>query len=144
MKQQESIGKWISALYRHLQIQINKEFEQYRIGSGQIHVFMRLLNTDGVNQETIAKDLNLDKATVGRAVEVLINEGYVSREIDRTDHRAYNLHVTAKGRKIEPAIKKTLNKLTSTLLSDFNKAEKELALELLKRMHHNIISAETL
>jgi DNA-binding MarR family transcriptional regulator len=142
MKQQESVGKWVSALYRHIQIKINKELDPYKMSSGVIHVYMTLLNNDGINQDSVAKKLDLDKATVGRAIEKLIKIGYVSRETDKIDHRAYNLHVTKKGKDIEIQVRKVLNSLTKTLLSDFNVREKDLALEFLKRMFYNLQSIE--
>lgn len=141
MQRQESIGKWVSTLYRHMRIYLDKEFEQYHIGSGQIHVFLTLLNNDGINQEAASKLLNLDKATVGRAVERLISEGYVTRETDPEDHRAYNLHMTKKGRDIEPEIRKSLSKLSSILLSGFDQQEKDIVLKLLKKMYQNLLSA---
>lgn len=143
MEQKESMGKWISAMYRHIQIKINKELEPYQMSSGLIHVYMTLLNNDGINQDSIAKKLDLDKATVGRAIEKLITIGYVTRETDDADHRAYNLHITKTGSEIEPQIRKILNSVTKTLLSDFNQEEKEMALEFLKRMQNNLLSTES-
>jgi DNA-binding MarR family transcriptional regulator len=144
MEKQESIGKWVSTLSRHLRIYLDKEFEQYDISSGQIHVYMTLLNNDGINQEALANQLNLDKATISRAVEKLIKEGYVTRETNPEDHRAYNLHMTKKGKDIESEIRNSLRKVTVILLSDFKADEKEIALKLLKRMHKNLLSAETI
>ena len=142
MKKSESVGRWISALYRYTRIYIDKEFERFQIGSGQHHVLMVLYKNDGINQEAISKVLNLDKATIARAVNKLINHGYVQRTTDPKDHRAYILHVTHKGKKIEPEIKKTLSHISSILLTGFNQREKETALRLLKKMYQNMISID--
>jgi len=142
METRESIGKWISNLYRQIQIYITKEFKQYHIGSGQFHVFMTLLRNDGIHQETISRSLNLDKANVTRAVNKLIEVGYVTKKVDPDDKRAFILYVTPKGRKIEPEIRKILENITSRLLSDFTKSEKKIALNLLKRMHQNMFTME--
>ncbi len=142
MSQRESIGKWLSATYRHIQMNIKKEFEHYQIGSGQYQILVVLHKNDGINQETISKILNLDKATVGRAVGKLERKGYVKREKDPMDHRAYILHLTKKGKKLAPVIKKYLTKLSTILLSEFTPDEKEIALKLLKRMYQNITSEE--
>ena len=142
METRESIGKWISALYRHIQVYINKEFKQYNIGSGQFHVFMSLLKNDGIHQESISRSIHLDKANVTRAVNKLIDEGYVTKKVDPADKRAFILYVTPKARKIEREIRKNLAKLTSILLADFTNSEKEIALKLIKRMYQNMFSWE--
>ena len=98
MKKQESIGKWISTLHRQIQIHINKDLEDYKIGIGQIQVLMVLYKNDGINQESISKILHLDKATIGRAVKKLMEHGYVRRDKDPNDKRAYILHITKKGK----------------------------------------------
>ena len=142
--EQESIGKWISTLYRYMQIYINKEFEQYKIGSGQFHVLLVLSRYDGINQESIAKTLHLDKATIARAVNKLIKVGYIKRAKDQKDHRAYILHLTKSGAQVVPKIRKSLAKLSMILLSDFSEKEKDLAFELLKKMYNNMTSMDTM
>jgi DNA-binding MarR family transcriptional regulator len=133
-----SIGKWISVLYRHIHIYINKKLEKYNISSGQFPVMLVLLRNDKINQETIAENLNLDKATVGRAVVKLMKEGYVSRSRDPNDKRAYILRITAKGQELEPVIKKISSKVTTILFTDFQPDEKEIAFKLLKKMYMNL------
>jgi len=144
MNPRESIGRWISVIYRHMQMYINKELEQYHIGSGQFQILIVLSRNDGINQESISKILNLDKATVGRAVNKVVKEGYVNRLRDQKDHRAYVLHLTPKGKEIVPNIQDSLRKITQVLLSDFTPDEKEIALNLLKKMHQNITAIEPL
>jgi DNA-binding MarR family transcriptional regulator len=143
MKQQESIGKWISATFRYMKIYIDKEFKKYSIGSGQFQILIVLDKNDGINQESISKILNLDKANVTRAVTKLEKKNYVRRVIDPNDHRAYILHLTQSGKKLVPKIRKSLTKLSSKLLSDFSIQEKDLALKLLKRMYQNMTTMES-
>ena len=140
MQEQESIGRWISVLFRQLQVHINRQLEQYHISTGHMQILNVLFKNDGINQESLAKVLNYDKATIGRAVGRLEEEGYITREIDPNDKRAYNLHLTPKGKQIEPEIKRILRNLTTILLADFSKEEQEIAFEHLKRMYQNIIS----
>ena len=143
MKQQESIGKWLSATHRYMKIYIDNEFKKYNIGSGQFQVLIILDKNDKINQESISKILNLDKANVTRAVNKLEKEGYVRREIDTHDHRAYILHLTQKGKNLVPKIRKSLTKLSSKLLSDFSGQEKDMTLNLLKRMYQNMTTMES-
>ena len=143
INQRESIGKWISVLYRHIHININKKLEKYNISSGQFPAMLVLIRNDKINQETIAENLNLDKATVARAVAKLMKEGYVSRSRDPNDKRAYILKLTTKGQELEPIIKKISSEVTTILLTDFQPDEKEIAFKLLKKMYQNITKPVT-
>jgi DNA-binding MarR family transcriptional regulator len=140
MQRQESIGRWISVLFRQLQIHLNRELEIYHISISHLQILIVLYKNDSINQEAISKILNYDKATIGRAVNKLIKEDYVKREIDPTDRRAYNLHLTDKGKLLEPELRQILKNSTSILLKDFSIKEREMAFELLQKMYENIIN----
>jgi DNA-binding MarR family transcriptional regulator len=142
MPKNESIGKWISTIYRRSQIHIKKELGQYNIGSSQYLILLTLNDNDGIHQETISKYLHLDKATITRGVNKLMKQGYVTRKVDPEDRRAYFIHITKKGRKLVPYIRKVLNRTSRIFLSGFSAKEKEIALNLLKRMHQNITAID--
>jgi DNA-binding MarR family transcriptional regulator len=139
MKREESIGRWVSVLYRQIRINIDKELITYNIGSTQIQVLRVIINNDGINQENISRLLHVDKATVTRSVNKLVKEGYVIRNIDANDKRAYVLHLTQKGKDLEPTLRKILKSITVKLLTDFSNEEKEIAFSIFKKMHQNMI-----
>ena len=142
MPKNESIGKWVSTIYRRSQIYINKELGQYNIGSSQYLILLTLNDTDGIHQETISKNLHLDKATITRAVNKLMKQGYVTRKVDPEDRRAYVLYISKKGRNLVPKIRKVLNRTSRIFLAGFSTQEKEIALNLLKRMYQNITAID--
>jgi len=142
MPKRESIGKWISTIYRRSQIYINKELAQYDLSSSQFLVMLILDHTDDAHQETVSHELHLDKATITRAVNKLMKQGYVTREVDPTDKRAYVLKITKKGRKLVPEIRKVLDQTSRIFLAGFTTQEKAIALDLLKRMYQNITAID--
>ena len=101
----EFIGKAISYLYRYGQIYIGKKIEPYGIGSGQFPFLMRLYREDGINQESLSDYLKIDKGTTARAIQKLVDEGYVFRQRDEKDRRSYRVFLTEKGKKLEPDMK---------------------------------------
>jgi DNA-binding MarR family transcriptional regulator len=139
MDPKESVGKWISTIYRQIRIFLDKELKKYNISSSQMLVLNTIYRNDGIHQEAISKILNLDKANITRAINKLIDEGLVNREIDSNDKRAYLLHLTNKGKKLEPEIVNILKKTTSTLLTGFTAEEKKTILNLLRKMYTNIL-----
>lgn len=135
----EAIGKYISMLYRAGNVYFNKNLEAYNIGSGQYPFIICLYFHDGITQEELSCNLCIDKGTTAKAIKKLIEDGYVKREIDEKDKRAYKVHLTEEGRKTAAYIFKVLDSWNDILTSGFSKEEKELALKLLKRMFENKI-----
>jgi DNA-binding MarR family transcriptional regulator len=139
MEHQESLGRLIACLQRHARSYFEKELSQFGIGSGSLGVLIVLLHKDGINQQELSEKLHVDKATTTRAIMKLLKKGYVRREKDQTDNRAYRLFITQKAQGIAPEIKNTLQSWSAILADGFTKEEQETALELLRRMKDNAI-----
>jgi DNA-binding MarR family transcriptional regulator len=137
MKNQESIGRLTSIIYRYSQVHMNNELKKYNIGIGQIYFLKKLSNKDGINQEHLAESLSFSKATSTRAIKKLESEGYVVRKKDKTDKRAYNVFITQKGKKLMNILRNISSDWTDTLLTEFTENEKELFINFLKRTIEN-------
>jgi len=137
MSQEESIGRWISLLYRQAKITIGQQLKQCGIGTGQYPLLLVLYHEDGIIQDEIAHRLGINKATTARGLKKLEHDGFVTRERDPDDMRAFRIHLTEKGRSLESQIRRVLTTWTGTLSAGFSKQEKNMVLELLKRMHEN-------
>lgn len=114
----------IAQIYRSNLAFMTKELEAYRVGSGQFEFLLILYHKDGVSQETLAKFLKVSKATSARAIQNLEKEGYVYRERDETDLRAYRVYLTEKGKEMRDIIFKKQNAFINILFSDFTLEEK--------------------
>lgn len=137
MNKHDSIGRYISFLYRYGSCYIGKELEKHNIGKGQYTFLVTLLKNDGIRQEDLSDLLNIDKGTTARAVKKLEEEGYVIRKIKPEDKRAYGVYITDKARTISTDIFNILRSWNDIISSDFSEEEKELSLELLRRMAEN-------
>ena len=140
MKTQESIGKFISCIHRYAQMYLDRKLKTYNIGSGQFSFLIRLFTDDGINQENLAESLKVDKATSAGAIRKLIEAGYVTKQRDTVDRRAFRIFLTSKGKEIEPSIKKISTELTEVILSTFTDEEKAFILKFLKEMVQNASS----
>ncbi len=116
----------IAYIYRSHLAYMVKELEAYRVGSGQFEFLLLLYYKDGVSQETLAKELKVSKATSARTIQNLEKEGYVYRERDETDLRAYRVYLTGKGKEMREIIFKKLTAFADILFSDFTFEEKEI------------------
>jgi DNA-binding MarR family transcriptional regulator len=115
----------IAHIYRSHLAYMTKELEAYQVGSGQFEFLLILYHTDGVSQETLAKILKVSKATSTRAIQNLEKEGYVYRQRDENDLRAYRVYLTEKGKEMRDIILGKLTSFIDILFSDFSLEEKE-------------------
>jgi len=139
MTQCASFGKLISSINQNLGIYIDSKLKEHGIGIGQISALIALHNEDGINQEMLTLRLGVDKATTARAVAKLVKEGYVNRERDEADNRAYKLYLTKKGQKIIPHLLSVLHELTEILSTGLTEQEKSAVIRLLELMYQNIL-----
>ncbi|HII02695.1 TPA: MarR family transcriptional regulator [Methanosarcinaceae archaeon] len=123
----------IAHIYRSHLAYMAKELEPYGIGSGQFDFLMVLYRKDGISQETLAKKLKVSKATSTRAVRSLEKGGYVYRQVDEADRRAYKVYLTDKGKEMRGVVLEKLVAFVDPLLSDFTPEEKEMFRQLLQK-----------
>lgn len=132
-----SIGKWVSILYRFRQNYLGKKLDPLNIGSGQ-HVFLMVLSrNDGISQERLTEYLKMDKATTAKALKKLEDEGYVVREIDPNDKRAYQIFLTQRGSSVIPVIQEAVSEWETVITSGLLERESLLVEELLGKMAKN-------
>ncbi|MBU7031548.1 MAG: MarR family transcriptional regulator [Theionarchaea archaeon] len=140
MKNQLSLGKLVSCIYRYTQTYLSKELAPYSIGSGQFSFLLFLNREEGVTQDHIARILHVDKATATRALNKLEKEGYIQRQKDPADKRRYNIYLTDAGRKIYPVLKEISFRWTELLLKDFSEKEKDQFFAMISRVMENASS----
>jgi len=136
----ESIGRYLSCLYRHTQIFFERELSDYGLGHGTFSFLMILSKNDGIHQEKLSRFLNIDKATTARAIKRLMLLGYVERKQDPKDRRAYRLHLTKKGLSLKPILARTSAKWSEILTAGFDSEERIRVLELLRKMSCNSVN----
>ena len=131
---EESIGRWISTLYRIGQVYIANELEQFKTGKGQHAFLAALFHQDGISQGELAQILNMDKGAVAHAIKKLEQAGYVERKRDKDDRRVNLVYLTEKARNIEPTLSFVLSSWTDLLANGLTEEERRQILALLKRM----------
>lgn len=134
----ESANKYVSAIYRHLQIVITDELAEFSIGSGQFIFLLEIAESQGVSQKALSEMLLIDKTTTTKAINKLEAEGYVKRVPLPEDQRCNQLYLTEEGKAVVPKVKERLYKLMMIGRTGFSDDEYELLLSLSKRMLHNI------
>lgn len=66
----------------------------------QYVTMMMLKENPGITQTQMAEKIFKDKTTITRGVDGLVDKGYVTKERDSTDRRAFNVTLTAEGQRV--------------------------------------------
>lgn len=134
----EYISRWFSILHRLSLSHIYNGLKELKIGSGQVMFLLELYYQDGVNQEELSRLLNIDGANTARAIKKLEQEGYVRREQDPNDKRAYLIYLTEKAAAMKPQIFELIRSWEETLLENLSREERIVFSSLLKKIGHTV------
>lgn len=135
---QESLGRYITTISRHLQTFINKRLEPYNIAAGQFFFFMTIYSHEGLYQDELSEMVLVDKITTSKMVKKLVDAGYVHKESDSRDRRFSRLYMTEKGHEVFPIVRRILDETTEILSSGLTQEEEQQVRALLPRMLSNI------
>lgn len=120
---------------------INAELESLQLSSSAGDVLFQLITSgEGLTQDELAKRLDVDKGAVSRTVASLEAAGYVNRDRDPDDARAYRVTLTAKGSQIEPLILGAYQRVYDIATRHVSEAELRQMAALLERVNRNFQS----
>lgn len=132
------ITKLTGGIYRNTLEYTNEVFKKYSLGSGTYPYLMILYNKEGISQNQISKELAVDKALSARVIKKLIDLGYVRKETNSKDSRAYCLYLTDKAKLIIPFMKEELAKWNGIMTQNLTEEEKDDITDLLSKVLGNI------
>jgi MarR family transcriptional regulator, transcriptional regulator for hemolysin len=90
-----SVALKLSIVARLLRVTFDQSAEESGLTRAQWHLIAAVSRHPGATQRTIAEALEVREITAGRLVDRLCEEGYLRREENPTDRRAYCVHLTA-------------------------------------------------
>ncbi|MEY8353120.1 MarR family winged helix-turn-helix transcriptional regulator [Lachnospiraceae bacterium 54-53] len=125
------LSKFTGSIYRCTQAYTNEILKQYGLSCGSCSYLMTLYHNDGINQNQISRELDIDKAMSAREIKKLIRLGYVEKEVDRGDARAYRLHLTERGRSVIPDIRQVLHAWNDAVTRNLDETERKELIRLL-------------
>jgi DNA-binding MarR family transcriptional regulator len=108
--------------------------EEDLVGSGQHFFLLRIYENEGITMYDLARQGNFDKGTVTKAVQKLLDLGYIRVETDSRDRRIRHLFVVDGAMKYIQEIYKIREQWQELLFDGFSKEEEKLIYESLKAM----------
>lgn len=110
------------------------------ISLAQCHTLLEIEKNSEISVSDLAKNLSLDKSTVSRTVDGLVNINMVSRVIPEENRRMALINLTTSGKKVCSTINYTNESYIRELLKDFTEEEREDFLGLFSKLTARMIS----
>src|SRR5882724_10249844 len=89
-----SVGLKLSVVARQLRVTFDQNAEASGLTRAQWHLIAVVARVPGATQRTIAEALEVREITAGRLVDRLCEEGYLRRDENPNDRRAYCVYLT--------------------------------------------------
>lgn len=133
-EENRALIKFVNTISRITQSYTDEVMVKLNLTSGTYPFLLVLYRKEGINQNEISRELNVDKAMSARSIKKLIDLEYIEKKEDEKDSRAYKLYLTEKGRAIVPEIKKEIQQWIKIITKDLSKDEEALLEEMLSKV----------
>jgi len=108
------------------------------ISLAQCHTLLEIEKNSEISISELAKNLSLDKSTVSRTVEGLVNISLVNRVIPKENRRKAILNLTENGNKVCKTINYTNDTYIEKILGNFSLDEQRDFLRLFQKLTLNM------
>ena len=108
------------------------------ISVSQCHTLLEIEKNSEISVSELAHKLSLDKSTVSRTVEGLVNISLVDRVIPKENRRKALINLTDNGKQVCSTINYSNDSYIEAVLKDFTKAEREEFLRLFEKLVKNM------
>lgn len=139
MKINESIGFLLNSSARLMKRKLEKNLKKYNVTTSQWAVMQLLYQRKILTQAEIAEELNSDRATCGAVLDKLNSKGFVTKQVDEKDRRAYRVSLTDQGMDLVSKLADLAQQCNEVALISFTKEDWEKLQEYLNQIITNLM-----
>lgn len=130
----EPLGRYLSVAYRAFFSQVDSRLKDSGIDAEELYLLMALFRDEPLHQKKLCDIFNRDKATVGRRLERLENDGLITRGEDPEDRRNKLVRLTEKSRRKRPEFRKIFESIEDEIRDELSQEEIEQFLTSIKKI----------
>lgn len=108
------------------------------ISVAQCHTLLEIEKNNEISVSGLAKKLSLDKSTVSRTVDGLVNINLVNRDIPQENRRLALIKLTGSGKEVCSSINFTNDSYVKEVFKGFTGEERETFLSLFTKLTKNM------
>ena len=128
----------MSIVARQLRVTFDQSAEQSGLTRAQWHLIAVVARYPGATQRTIAEALEVREITAGRLVDRLCDEGYLRRDENPSDRRAYCVYLTSAAQPLLDKLDELAKVHEGWIFGGFEPEELEKLDMLLDRISRNL------
>jgi len=137
-----NFGFLLKELSRRYTLRFEVRAREISLNLPQAKTLVRLEKNEGVSQARLAELAEVDPMTMVRLLDRMEADGWLERRPDPADRRARCLYLTAKAKPILSEIWRLIEETRAELFAGVSKAERDLFMTVLERLHDNISQLE--
>jgi len=136
MRVDAPIGKWIAKLYKDHDQYVDNLLADYNLNHSEGNLLVYLYKDgDGISQNQLKENLAVDKATVSRAINSLIEKDYLKKEKSPEDGRVNLIYLSQKAYAVKEEINQIYQQWFKIFLDEIEENEAEKVINTLEKMY---------
>lgn len=132
------LGYYLRSMIKEYKTIMEKELFIYRINIGHFTIMDIVYKENGILQEVVSSMLVADRTTISRRITQLEKLGYMKKEKDDKDKRAYRLYQTEKGNEVYEKAKKIRDEINKIGAKGVTQEEFQIAAKTLMKINNNL------
>lgn len=128
----------IDTLVREIHALYESKFKHYDLQRGQFIFLTRVYENPGISLSHLSYELKLDKTTITRAIQKLIDSRYLIKQQDAVDKRIWHLFYTDKCKELYNEIIMEKNRIISICFNGVSDEESTIFKKIVNIISNNI------
>ena len=128
----------LDTLVREIHALYESKFKNYDLQRGQFIFLTRVYENPGISLSDLSYELKMDKTSITRAIQKLIDSEYITKIQDLDDKRIWHLFTTEKCKDLYAEIIAEKNRIISVCFNDVNHDETNMFSRIVNLISNNI------
>ncbi len=133
-----NVSRYFTKITKKIFSRMSPEFELLSLGRGQYMALLHIYKKEGISQNELCDHCGFEKDEGAKAIKSLMDQGYVTKQVNRKDKRVHNIFLTDKAMEVKKDFQKILIRMNEVLLHGFSKEERTEVLGYMERILENV------
>ncbi|MEO8801740.1 MAG: MarR family transcriptional regulator [Rudaea sp.] len=133
-----SFGFLVTDVTRLMRKHFDRRAVRFNLTRAQWRALKRLSRGEGMRQNELAEQLEMEPIAIGRVIDRLQKAGFVERRADPADRRAWRLFLTAQAHEVVDDMEQISSELFRQAQRGINAAQMKSMIDMLARMKDNL------
>jgi MarR family transcriptional regulator for hemolysin len=139
LSNKRAVALKLNVVARQLRVAFDQSAEASGMTRAQWHLIAAVARNPGATQRTIAEALEVREITAGRLVDRLCEEGYLRREENPSDRRAYCVYLTPGAQPVLDKLDELAKIHETTIFAGLQAQDQEKLDGLLDKIARNLL-----